>query len=204
MLQRNLLDSKEGSKVRTLARARTLTVLGRLDSDRKRNLLRFLYEAELIDKESPVLDLAEANFAETDLSGMLLSNASLDGANLARSNLTVARLDGADLSGASLEGTELEFRLLKDADLTGALLSTKGIDAPKGISAQAIRQFQEVEVADLSGADLSDADLSGANLNDTDLEDANLEDAKGRTKGELELQAKSLEGATMPDGSVHD
>jgi serine phosphatase RsbU (regulator of sigma subunit) len=57
MLERNLRNSEEGSEVRTLARARTLTVLRRLDSDRKRSLLLFLYEAKLINKEEPVVNL---------------------------------------------------------------------------------------------------------------------------------------------------
>src|SRR3712207_7681430 len=44
-------SSVEGSEVRTLARARTQTVLARLDSRRKASVVQFLYEADLIDKE---------------------------------------------------------------------------------------------------------------------------------------------------------
>ena len=41
-------DSDEGSTVRMLARARTLTVLERLGPLRKPLLIRFLYESDLI------------------------------------------------------------------------------------------------------------------------------------------------------------
>jgi Pentapeptide repeats (8 copies) len=50
--------------------------------------------------------------------------------------------------------------------------------------------------ADLSGVNLSGADLSGANLNDTNLRGALV------TQEQLD-RAKSLQGATMPDGSIH-
>jgi uncharacterized protein YjbI with pentapeptide repeats len=57
--------------------------------------------------------------------------------------------------------------------------------------------------ADLSGADLRETYLVETNLRDTDLSGANLRDARGVTDKQL-LQAKTLEGATMPDGSIHD
>ena len=65
---------------------------------------------------------------------------------------------------------------------------------------------REVEV-DLSGADLNEAILSGANFNRADLSgailsEANLKGARGVTEEHLK-EAKSLQGATMPDGSVY-
>jgi uncharacterized protein YjbI with pentapeptide repeats len=62
--------------------------------------------------------------------------------------------------------------------------------------------------ANLSGAYLIDTNLSGAylfdtNLKDTNLSGANLSGATGVTEEQLEEQAKLLEGATMPDGSIH-
>src|SRR5215217_9162790 len=43
LLERDLRASEKGSEERTLARARTLTVLERLDGDRKRSVVQFLY-----------------------------------------------------------------------------------------------------------------------------------------------------------------
>ena len=45
--------------------------------------------------------------------------------------------------------------------------------------------------------------LKGANLNRADLTRADLTSVEGITSEELRRQAKSLRGATMPDGSVH-
>ena len=51
---------------------------------------------------------------------------------------------------------------------------------------------------------LGGADLSGADLNTADLKGATLGNAKGVTNQELEQKAKSLEGATMPNGQKYE
>src|SRR5215203_4526835 len=51
-----LHEARPGDSLSTVARARTLTVLGRLDSGRKRSVLEFLYESRLIDQEQALLD----------------------------------------------------------------------------------------------------------------------------------------------------
>ena len=51
---------------------------------------------------------------------------------------------------------------------------------------------------------LRGADLSGADLNTADLKGAVLGNAKGVTNQELEQKAKSLEGATMPNGQKYE
>ena len=85
-----------------------------------------------------------------------------------------------DLNGADLSGAILSYVSLTGVRLSGANLS-----------------HAQLMDADLSGADLSDADLS-----DTDLRKANLTGAKA--SAEQLKQAKSLKGATMPDGSIHE
>jgi hypothetical protein len=132
LLERDLRASEEDSEVRTLARARTLTVLGRLDPSRKTAVMQFLAEAKLLQK-------VEGRGA-------------------------IITVSGADLSGANL---------------------TDAAD-------------------DLRGADLSGADLSGANLSDAYLKNADLNHAKGVTEKQLEKQARTLEGATMPNGQKYE
>src|SRR5215213_7663229 len=142
-----LRKSEDGDEVRILARTRTLTVLRRLDSGRKRSVLDFLYEARLIQKPQPIIQLGSpdqeynvADLSGAELRGAVLRNAALsgthNGANLSRAELRDADLSLADLSNVTL----------RDANLSGA---------------------------DLQNANLSGADLSSANLQDANLRAAN-------------------------------
>lgn len=97
----------------------------------------------------------------------------------------------ADLSDANLSDTFLGEADLSNADLSGADLS--------GADLKLTSLFR----ADLSGANLSGADLRVTFLDRADLSGANLSRAAGVTKDDLELQAATLEGATMPDGSKY-
>jgi len=216
MLGGKLRDSEEDSEVRTLARARTRTVLARLDGNRKGRVVQFLYEASLIDREQPVVSLSDVRLHGADLSHLDLSEANLSGAKLKDANLSSADLSDADLSGAKLKDADLHFSSISGANMSGTYLNSANLSETDSIE------------ADLSGADLSGAKLSGAflrdvdlretylietNLSDTDLSDANLSDAiirganlrdaRGVTDQQLEEQAKTLEDTTMPDGSIH-
>jgi hypothetical protein len=135
--ERPLRQSKAGDEVRTLARARTLTVLRRLDSDRKGNVVQFLYESGVIGGTEAVLALIGAN-----LSGANLDRANLRGANLRRAILFYADLSGASLSEADLREATLIDAILDETDLSGANLDLAYLDG-----------------ANLRNADLREADL---------------------------------------------
>jgi uncharacterized protein YjbI with pentapeptide repeats len=189
MFERGLRGSEKDSEVRTLARARTRTVLAQLNSHRKGSVVQFLYEASLIDKEHPVVSLSDVRLRGADLSQLNeLRGANLSGADLSGAILSVADLSEAALSRAEDSSrTNLSNAQLRGADLSGADLSD----------------------VDLSDADLSDAKLSNANLYEADLSDArlinaDLSDAYGVTEEQLEAQATSLEGATMPNGQKYE
>jgi len=133
-----LRQSKEEDKGRTLARARTLTVLTRLEKgERKGSVVRFLFESGLINKDHVVLDLrGEADLSGTDLNGANLEDANLfmadlSGANLIRSDLSGANLSGADLSMAILSGADLEDAKVTEEQLAKCL-SLKGATMPDG------------------------------------------------------------------------
>jgi hypothetical protein len=67
---KNLLNERDTNTLRPLARAHTLTVLEGLDGRRKRNVIRFLYEAGLIYSDEPrVLALGGADLTGADLEG---------------------------------------------------------------------------------------------------------------------------------------
>ena len=74
---RPLHRARPGDSLSTVARARTLTVLTKLDSGRKGVLLRFLYEAGLLDKDTPVFDIGRADLTGVDLSAAALSDATM-------------------------------------------------------------------------------------------------------------------------------
>ena len=131
----------------------------------------------------------------------LLNDAHLIEANAPIIDLYSARLNGAvlggmDLSGTSLSGADLPKANLEDANLSGANLKNANLSD-----------------ATLSSADLSTAgqkwthrrtNLSGAELHDATLSSADLRGAIGITNEELEQQAESLEGATMPNGQKYE
>ena len=213
MLEGGLLSSKENSEeVRTLARARTQTVLGQLDSDRKRSVVQFLYEASLINKEHPVLNLSDvdlrgANLSQLDLRRADLSGANMNHANLVGTDLTEAKLietkmNHANLSSAFLSETNLSSAEMESANLSGGanMNYAKLSDAKlaEANMSRALLRHASLNYAKLIGTDLSDAELVGANLNG-----ALLKNAKGVTEEQLVDQTKTLEGAMMPDGSIH-
>jgi uncharacterized protein YjbI with pentapeptide repeats len=205
MLEKDLRNSGTDSEVSTLARARTLSVLGRVDTRHKNEIMQFLLEAGLVQQESyfregesapvlrgPVLLLHGANLGETDLEFAslymaVLTEADLSGANLRRADLRGAHLYQADLSGANLIHADLRNTNLIEADLSGAEL-----------------KFAKLGEAGLGEADLSSANLSSANLSRADLYKANLNNAQGITNEELEQQSSSLKGAIMPNGQTYE
>jgi uncharacterized protein YjbI with pentapeptide repeats len=130
LLDKDLRTSDEDSEVRTLARARTLLVLERLDPSRKTEVMEFLVEEELVggvDGEVPIVPLSGADLSGADVSsggvylteekgsGADLGGAWLSGADLSGANLRLAYLVGADLSGAYLDDANLSFADLTDA-----------------------------------------------------------------------------------------
>jgi hypothetical protein len=66
--ERPLHRAQVGDSLSTVARARTLTVLTRLDGGRKGSVVRFLYESGLITKHHLILDLNGADLSEVNLS----------------------------------------------------------------------------------------------------------------------------------------
>ncbi len=211
LLKEQLRSSAGDAEVRTVARARTITVLTQLDARRVGSVFAFLHEAGLMSTtcNDNVVSLSEAelrevswshanlrraNLSGADLGNANLSNASLRGANLRGANLSEASFSGADLSGADLSNAFLYEANLSNAFLHGADLSNAsllGADLSEANLSEA-----NLSEAHLSRADLSRADLLGANLRGADLSEAVV------TEEQLK-KAKVLKGATPPDGSTH-
>ncbi len=200
LVDEDLRDARS-EDARSVARARTFTILERLvpptevrkdarapgkgkgtsedaantAPDRRKSILQFLYESELISKENPVVSLRGANLREASLRGLSLSNADLSGADLFGADmrgLGGEQSEGVDLSGTNLSGTELSAAALEKADLSGANLSGAVL-----------------------GSALCDADLSNADLSNADLRRAS---PSCITQDQIE-QAKGDETTLLPD-----
>jgi hypothetical protein len=117
---RPLRQSEEGEEVRTLAQARTFTVLERLlDGGRKGNVVKFLSDSKLI-KDRLILSLSGAHLGGANLIWLDLEGADLRGTDLSGALLIHANLRRADLRGANLGGANLSEADLSEADLSGA------------------------------------------------------------------------------------
>jgi uncharacterized protein YjbI with pentapeptide repeats len=170
----SLYKARPRDSLSSVARARTLTVLPRLDGVRKARVVQFLYEAGLIVKDRPILDLDGADLRGADLRGADLRNAKLNGTDLRGADLIGSNLIGSNLIKSNLRGANLLWSKLGDANLRSA---------------------------ELKGADLRGADLDAANLRMALLEGADLTNSRGWTEEQLD-QALSLGGATMPNGTI--
>ncbi|MFH1486658.1 MAG: pentapeptide repeat-containing protein [Chloroflexota bacterium] len=123
-----------------------------------------------------------------------LVGAYLDGANLTGAWLGGANLFKADLLAVNLDNAYLERAVLSGAYMTGAKLSKADLNGANLIGVVLIGAY-------LTGADLRGADLRGADLRGADLSGAYLEGAI--VTDEQLAQARTLEGATMPDGTEY-
>jgi uncharacterized protein YjbI with pentapeptide repeats/NADH:ubiquinone oxidoreductase subunit 3 (subunit A) len=176
ILEKNLRKSADDSEVRMLARARTLSVLGRVDASGKVDVMQFLVDAALIQKaneRSPIIELDGARLSGADLTGI---------------DLNGAHLDGAHLDGAFLDEANLEEAILSKANLKDAVISDADLDDAK-----------------LEDADLSEANLEDAILGDVDLRVANLEDANLSNVliwSEADLSFTNLSGTVFRDASL--
>ena len=221
----SLRKSSKGDEVQILARARTLTVLQRLEGERKRSVLQFLYESRLItkdhlDTDGPVLDLEQANLSKACLSYARLMGVYLSGADLSYANLREAYLHNADLSRANLMYVNLGAAYLGSATLVLANLSYANLSSaflsrpydPR--STGAIPDWPIVSGEnprsdapsnnDTQGADLRYAQLIGANLSEANLSEANLSEANltGANLTGANLTGADLTNADLTDANL--
>ncbi len=181
LIEHSLRNATPGGHLSTVARAQTLAVLEGLDPERKRLLVQFLYESNLIKVDKPLVSLKRANLREADLREADLKKANLERARLRRANLREADLEQANLKRARLRRANLFKAELEKADLREARL-------------------REVNLreADLEKADLREARLKGADLREADLREADLREAKNLTQEQINA-AHGDETTKLPD-----
>lgn len=201
----HLKDPKRGGDARSIAQARTLTVLLGLNNIvpnqdnkapknqiRKGMLVEFLYTDGLINGQQAILNLNGA-----DLSQVWLEHANLPGINLSGANLR-----GADLSGANLRGADLSSADLSCVDQSHAKSSCANLshaDLNHANVSKAILSY-----ADLKQDNLTYADFTGAQLDFADLEYAALIQAKLPLADlyKSTLTATNLSSANLNDANL--
>jgi uncharacterized protein YjbI with pentapeptide repeats len=205
MLDRNLREADQDSEVRTMARVRTLTMLSTLDPTRKEEVLRFLYEASLLDRSSPVVELSGADLRSIDLYATNLSGGrfavdtravaqqgviawakdagdydvsiDLSGADLSHADLRRSVLAAADLHSVNLHGADLRLAWLAPSPASLGPLASLDDAAQYAEVGPFMARLPKEEVSDLQGANLYDADLRETYLAGAVLDGANLTEA---------------------------
>jgi hypothetical protein len=116
------IDQQPELRTRAADIQAVLTVLGRTDFTRHRDLRLNLAEVDLRRAALHGADLDGAILSGTHLDGVILSGVHLDGADLSGTHLDGAILAGARLRGADLSGSHLYRAILSGADLHRAIL----------------------------------------------------------------------------------
>lgn len=198
LLLKEKLRTTENQEVRGVARTRTVSVMRVLDTKRNDLVIQFLREAKLVIDENSILNGA---FMEgMNLQGLYLAHVFLQGAILDEANLQGAILDEADLQGANLGDANMQEASLQSANL--ALADLWGANLQEAILGGANMQKASLQSANLTLAKMLDVDLREANLLEAELKLASLKGA--RITYEQLADVKSLKGATLPDGKIHD
>lgn len=199
LLEKKLQNQESENDVRRFAKIRTVTILRILDLERKNLVIGFLRDANLATGKNSIFnsidDVERLNLSKVNLRRVSFQMANLHKVNLQGAHLHGANLSMADLTEANLERARLYKSVIEDADLVGANLH------------KAFLYKANLKGSSLQASNLRAANFRGANLIDANLKDANLEgaDLKGAIVTPEQLaQAKSLKGATMPDGTVHE
>ncbi|BAQ63333.1 pentapeptide repeat-containing protein [Geminocystis sp. NIES-3709] len=109
-----------------LLRAMTQTVLDEIDGERKRYIIMFLQDTNLLTFNNQITSpplLQNANLTEAKLNNLDLSHANFSGADLTKANLSQANLHKANfsdtkLTNASLTNADLRGTIFTNIDLT--------------------------------------------------------------------------------------
>lgn len=205
-----------------IARAKTLNTLRQLDGERKGQVLKFLYEANLIGKCQPdltldlnnfqlkpehcqpsLLNLSEAKLDGTTFEKLGLQGIDLTGIDLKRASLENAQLPNIGLAGADMQSVQLNGANLKGAFLRGAKMwraSLIGTQLTDANLVEAKLNTASLNQADLRGAKLKGAVLQAAELKQSKLDNADLQGADLRNAN---LEGASLEGAKL-QGAIYN
>lgn len=134
ILDGKILDASNSAIVSELARIRTLTALRSLDGGRKADVLQFLRDAGLIEKDNSILSLNSADFRYALLDSAILSDvkvhaANFQGASFKDANLARSDFTGCDFSHANFEDAEVIAVNFFQASLKEAKISQNQVES---------------------------------------------------------------------------
>lgn len=152
-----------------------------------------------LDLSNSILDIQDffrADFSGSNLEGVRLLFAILQGANL----------EGADLRNAELSWANMEEASLKNANLKNASLRGANLGSSRLFFDYSDKNGANLEKADLQGANLQGANLQGANLQGANLRGANLTyaDLRHANLKRAHLEGAHLEGANLIGANLED
>lgn len=191
LLNNQLRQSNPDSEARSIARSISLSTARGLDSERKKILIKFIYESKLIDL-AHVVDLSGIDLSNTNLEHVKLRLSSLPYANFSDSNLTKASFSNSNLKRAIFRGTQLYRTSFVGADLYMSDFSNS--NACKAAFADVKLSFSTLDFCIFSEAHFGKADMSNSSakkcvFKKAFLEHANLED--------IDFTGADLSGANL-------
>src|SRR5579859_903266 len=158
LLTSKLAQSAPGDEIRIVARSEAFNALRQLDPERKRYMLDYLYDANLIQSNQPIVNMRDADLSNADLSHLDLQRVNLKGANLSGANLSNDQLQNANLEQTSLDNANLSNDNMEKDDFTGASLRNANLDHTDLYQSVDV-QPELPQAGSLSGAKLPDGTL---------------------------------------------
>lgn len=169
----------------------------------EKSILEFavLKDCKLSQANLTKADLFYATLSRTEMLGICLSKAFLEGAELMQANLQKANLENANLCRANLQNACLIDANLRGADLTDAILTNAQLRGADLTGANLLR-------ANLKEAGLADANLIDANLEEADFTDAKLADIDFKQKAKFQncrnLTIEQVKSAKYWQEAIYD
>jgi uncharacterized protein YjbI with pentapeptide repeats len=190
----NILMSENHTKILIHIRTKTLTSLRQLDADRKRYLLLYLYECDLLyqdpDRQNPLgLKISGADFngiqfigtiynkcsfVRMNLFDVYLSNTSFNDCYIDRSNFSYAKMSNAKFFNGILIRVTFKFSLLDNTCFCHMKLSIMYFAGATLFGANFTGSNWENATIDFINANLTGAILSDVQLTNSTLENAIL------------------------------
>jgi uncharacterized protein YjbI with pentapeptide repeats len=156
LVQHNLASNPDQKRL-AIARTRINMALSQLDGQRKGQVLQFLYESDLIDK-NPKFKLLGNNFNDAVLDNIVLGDSVIKGAYFKNASMRNANLNGIDLTSCNLENVDLFESLLENANLSYTILTNANLENI------------DLSTVDFEGANLTKANLNGATIRQSQLD----------------------------------